>query len=131
MFAKRFLPEHHLSAESRDVVKLGIGLIATLAALVLGLLITSAKGTYDAQAGLINEISANYLLLDRGLARYGPETKESRDLLKVHVAATLDRIWPQDTARAANLAPSGEGKSAAEMVFDEVGRLTPKTDAQR
>ena len=82
MIVKRFLPDHHLNADSRDVVKLGMGLIATLSALVLGLLIATAKGTYDAQSGLVNEISASYLMLDRVLARYGPETKEARDLLK-------------------------------------------------
>jgi hypothetical protein len=131
MIVRRFLPDNHLDAESRDVVKLGMGLIATLAALVLGLLIATAKGTYDAQSSLINEISASYVLLDRGLARYGPETKECRDLLKSNVAGTLDRIWPQDSAQPANLAPGGEGKTAGETLFDKVGELAPKTDAQR
>ncbi|HEX4069627.1 MAG TPA: hypothetical protein VHX68_00595, partial [Planctomycetaceae bacterium] len=49
MGLRAVLPEHHVSPESKDVVKLGMGLIATLAALVLGLLIASAKSSFDAQ----------------------------------------------------------------------------------
>jgi len=131
MIVRRFLPDHHLDAESRDVVKLGMGLIATLAALVLGLLIATAKGTYDSQSGLVNEVSANYLLLDRVLARYGPETKETRALLKINVTATLDRIWPPDGAQSANLAPGGESRTTGETLFDKVGEFKPNTEAQR
>jgi hypothetical protein len=47
---RRALPEHHLGKESQDVVRLGVGLIATLAALVLGLLIASAKSSFDMQS---------------------------------------------------------------------------------
>jgi hypothetical protein len=112
-------------------VKVGLGLVATLTALVLGLLIASAKGAYDTQSATINEISANYILLDRGLARYGPESKEARELLKGHVADTLDRIWPQDSAQAAILAPGGQSKTAAEALWDKVGEFTPKTETQR
>jgi hypothetical protein len=130
MIARRFLPEHHLDAESRDVVKLGMGLIATLAALVLGLLIATAKGMYDSQSAVINEVAANYVLLDRVLTRYGPETKDARDLLKAHVAATLEQIWPQDNAKPANLTPGGEARISGEALFDKVGELKPKTEVQ-
>jgi hypothetical protein len=130
MFAKRFLPEHHLSADSKDVVKLGMGTIATLAALVLGLLIATAKGTYDTQNGTVQELSAKVILLDRVLAKYGPETKETRDLLRVVVDATLDRIWPEEGAGAANLAP-GEARVAGEAMYDRIADLSPHTDAQR
>jgi hypothetical protein len=131
MIVRRFLPDHHLSAESRDVVKLGMGLIATLAALVLGLLIATAKGTYDAQSGIINELSANFLLLDRVLVRYGPETKDTRELLKKYVSASMGRIWPQDSGQSANLTPTGEAKAVGEILYDKVGEFTPKTEAQR
>src|SRR5260370_19234525 len=74
------LPQDHLSAESRDAVKLGMGLVATMAALVLGLLVSSAKSSYDTQSAEVTEMSAKVIFLDRVLAHYGPETKESRDL---------------------------------------------------
>jgi hypothetical protein len=82
MFLRAVLPEQHLSADSKDTVRLGIGVIATMAALVLGLLVASAKNFYDAQSSELTQMSANVLLLDRVLAHYGPETKEARDLLR-------------------------------------------------
>jgi len=82
MLLRRLLPEHHLDVDSKDVVKLGMALIATMSALVLSLLIASAKGSYDAQRSEVTQMSANIILLDRCLARYGPETKEARDVLR-------------------------------------------------
>src|SRR5260370_24262665 len=99
MFDKRALPEHHLSADSKDVVKLGMGLIATLAALVLGLLIATAKGTYDTQSSAVKEFSANVILLDRVLKQYGPEeTKDAREDLRKTALATQASIWPDSDA---------------------------------
>ena len=72
VWLRRRLPEHHLSKESESVVKLGVGLIATLSALVLGLLISSAKSTYDAKVSEVNQITANIILIDQLLAVYGP-----------------------------------------------------------
>src|SRR5262249_45415938 len=71
-----------LSAESKDIVKLGMGLVGTMAALVLGLLVASAKGSYDAQSAELTQMSTNIVLLDRLLAQYGPETKQARTLLR-------------------------------------------------
>jgi len=77
MFLRSLLPEHHVSEDSRDVMKLGTGMIATMAALILSLLISSAKGTFDAVNNGLRQASAKIVLLDRTLARYGPETKEA------------------------------------------------------
>ena len=82
MFLRNILPEHHLSDESKDAVKLGIGMIATLAALVLGLLVASAKGTFDTASTGLRQTGARVILLDRVLAHYGPETMEARELLR-------------------------------------------------
>ena len=86
------LPENHLSAESKDIVKLGMGLVGTMAALVLGLLVASAKGSYDAQSTELKQMSANIAFLDRVLALYGLETKETRTLLRGAVARVLDQM---------------------------------------
>src|SRR5258705_9919231 len=102
------LPQHHLGADSKDIVKLGMGLVGTMAALVLGLLVASAKGSYDAQSAELTQMSANIALLDRVLALYGPETKETRTLLRGAVVRILDQMWPKDGASsAAPAAPSG------------------------
>src|SRR5580704_16527333 len=78
MFVRDALPEHHLSADSKDVVKLGIALIATMTALVLSLLVASAKGAFDTRSNQLVQTSADIILLDRALARYGPETGRAR-----------------------------------------------------
>ena len=93
MFLRAVLPEHHLSDESKDVLKLGIGIIGTLAALVIGLLIASAKGNFDAMSSGIIQMGSKIVLLDRVMAQYGLETREPRDLLRRQVASAIERIW--------------------------------------
>src|SRR5262245_32397061 len=106
MYLRVILPEHHLSTDSKDVVKLGMGLIATMVALVLGLLIASTKGSYDTQRSEVRQISANIILLDRILAHYGPETQDARDLLRRAVVRALDQTWPEDRSQPAQLTPT-------------------------
>jgi hypothetical protein len=125
MFLRRVLPEQHLSADSKDTVRLGTGMIATMAALVLGLLVASAKNFFDAQSDELTKMSANVVLLDRVLAHYGPETKEARDLLHNAVARTLDLIWHQDHSEMVPTAAGGE------VIYEKIQALSPKNDAQR
>ena len=96
MVLHTILPEHHLSADSKDVIKLGMGLTATMSALVLALLTNSAKGSFDTQRNELTQMAANIILLDRILAHYGPETKDARDLLKGTVASMISRMWPSE-----------------------------------
>src|SRR5258708_16542851 len=93
MALRAAVPEHHLTSDSKDVVKLGIAVVATMSALVISLLLASAKGSYDARSREFTQMSANVILLDRFLAHYRPETKEVRDLLRRSVVDALDRIW--------------------------------------
>jgi Protein of unknown function (DUF4239) len=130
MLIGRALPASHLNAESKDVVKLGLGVIATLTALVLGLLIAAAKGTFDTQSNSIKQLSANVVLLDRLLGRYGPETKETRELLHRAVTIMLGSLWPEDGTQKATLTP-GAAMTEMEAFYDKLGELSPKTDAQR
>jgi hypothetical protein len=121
------LPQDHLSAESTDVVKLVMGLVATMSALVLGLLVSSAKSSYDTQSAELNKMSAKVVFLDRVLAHYGPETREARDVLRGAVVDNLDRIWPQESRRASEAAPA----TGAEALLDKIQALSPKDDRQR
>ena len=127
MFVGRALPAHHSGGDSKDAVKLGLGLIATLTALVLGLLIASAKATYDTQNSAVKELLAKVMLLDRSLAMYGPETKEARDLLRRAGDRTLQRIWPDDSARPADLAPD-TARAEMALFYDKVAALSPEKD---
>src|SRR6185437_8356120 len=91
------LPQDHLSGETKETVKLGMALVSTMSALVLGLLVSSAKTFYDTQSAEVNQMSADVVSLDRLLAHYGPETKQAREGLRVAVIRNLDRIWPQES----------------------------------
>lgn len=128
------LPEAHVSKESQDVIRLGMGLVATMTALLLGLVTASAKGSFDTQDVAVKNAAAGILSLDRLLARYGPETKPSRDLLKRTVAERLEAMWPPDGRRPVDLdmtrAPSS-GPAPVELFENQILALSPQTDTQR
>ena len=91
------LPQHHLSKDSQDVVRLGVGLIATIAALVLGLLIAAAKGSFDTQSGQVKQITADIILLDALLEQYGAEAQPIRGEMRSVAGdrAVIELTWPR------------------------------------
>jgi hypothetical protein len=130
MLLRRSLPAHHLADESKDVMKLGMGLVATMAALVLGLLIASAKSSYEAQRTGFEQVAANLIVLDHTLARFGADAREARGLLRHTVAAAMQRIWPQNGDAAPGLGAS-QTTTDGQTLLDDVLGLTPHDDAQR
>jgi hypothetical protein len=129
-FLRRALPERHLAEDAKDVVRLGTGLVGTIAALVLGLLIASAKSSYDTQSGEVEHLTADIILLDQLLAQYGPEARPIRELTRRAVPPLVERIWGENTSAAATKAPF-TATSAAEEAFAKIGELAPQTEAQR
>jgi hypothetical protein len=125
---RRYLPDDHLSGDSKDAVKLALGLVATMTALLLGLLVSSAKGTYDTERSEVMQMTAKVVFLDRLLALYGPEAAEARGELRETVADAVRRIWPQERGRAAQVAPN---KQVGDAFYLAVQRLSPRDDAQR
>jgi hypothetical protein len=130
MFLRMVLPEHHLSDESKDVVKLGTGMIATLAALVLGLLIASARGSFDAMNSGLVQTGSRVILLDRVMAQYGPETKEIRDQLRRNVSSVIDQVWSKERERERDMRFL-DPKIGLEALQDKLRQLSPQNDAQR
>ncbi len=124
------LPDHHLSQDSKEVVKLGTALLATMSALVLGLLTSSAKTAFDKMDGELVENAARVISLDRALADYGPETREIRDLLKRSYAAQIELLFPSDESRAGK-EDTPEAVVQAESILTKLWQLSPKSDAQR
>ena len=124
------LPEHHLRDTSKDTVKVVAGMIATLAALVLGLLVGSAKSSFDATSTAITQSGAKIILLDRVLAAYGPETKDVREQLRGAVAAGIEMFWPEEKNVGSGMT-AFERANAMEMIQAKLRSLTPMTDAQR
>ena len=122
------LPPHHLNQESKEVVKLSMGLVATMTALVLGLLVASAKESYDTQGRELTDLSSRIVMLDRVLAHYGPETQTARDRFRNVVTSMLTHL----EADGESSAPDAQGPAANnELPFDLIQRLVPKDERQR
>lgn len=120
MLLRAILPEHHLSADSRSSLSLVMGLIGTMSALVLGLLVATAESSYSTRKSEFTQMSANVVLLDRALAHYGPETKTARGLLRGAVAH-----WLQQSSFENGTSRGGE------VLYDAIQQLSPKDDSQR
>jgi UDP-N-acetylmuramyl pentapeptide phosphotransferase/UDP-N-acetylglucosamine-1-phosphate transferase len=133
MWLRTTLPEHHLDAESRDTVKVGIALTATMTALVLGLVTASAKSSFDVVDTAVKQTATQLLALDRILARYGSETGKIRKGLQDAIGARIDMIWPQGSSKPVNLEvlASGEWLLGTERLADAIHGLTPHDDSQR
>jgi hypothetical protein len=121
------LPEHHLSKESESVVKMGVGLIATLSALVLGLLIASANSTYDTKRNEVNQITADIVMIDQLLGEYGPELKPAREQLRSSVRGMVQTLWNEDAPVSHAFTPT----AASMATWRLVNSLPAQTEAQR
>jgi hypothetical protein len=130
LFLGKILPNRHLDADSKDIVKLATGLIATLSALVLGLLVSSAKGTFDDVSNELTQMSVKIVLLDRVLAQYGPETKELRAGLKSGYTTATEQLLSGDESEQAKL-NTPEGVARGEGIQARIRALSPQNDAQR
>jgi hypothetical protein len=130
MLLQKVLPEHHLDTASKDTVKVGAGMLATLTALVLGLLVSSAKSSFDAMNAGIAQTGAKVLLVDHVLADYGPETKEVREQLRNSIASVIERVWPEKRSASGGLRAM-ESVDAAKTLQAKLRELTPKNDLQK
>jgi hypothetical protein len=130
LYLRANLPEHHLKDDTLSIVKLATGLIATMSALVLGLLISTAKGSFDRINNELVETAARIVSLDRTLADYGPETRELRAALKRDYTMKVDVITSGNAAQLAKL-DTPEAMSAAEGLHATIWGLTPRDELQR
>jgi hypothetical protein len=131
MFLRAMLPEKHLNPETKDIVRLGMGLIGTMTALVLGLLVASAKSSFDTQRNGLAQLSGNVIVLDRALAHYGTETKDAREMLRASVADMLARTWPEEGTHPGPTSGKSATEGKYEGLYEKIQELAPKNDAQR
>jgi len=123
------LPGHHLAQESHAPLRLGAGMVATMSALVLGLLVSSAKSSFDAVNSAIAQNGARIVQLDHLLAQYGTETRAARDQLKSSITGLVQGIWGEASAGSGLKAME---KSTAALDFQSRLRaLTPQNDQQK
>jgi len=135
VFLRPRLPVAHLCKDSKEIMKLGTGLVATMTALILGLMTASAKSSFDMRDQAVKHAAADLLTFDRILARYGPETREIRDSLRRLVAWRHDVIW-RSHQRSAAFQPGypadpAETTPILEGIGDQIQALTPQNDSQR
>jgi len=128
MYIRNALPEGHLREDVKDIVRLSTGLIGTIAALVLGLLIASAKSSYDARNTQIKQITSNIILVDALLEQYGPDARNLRVILRGGVGPMADRVWNErENDRSAPFAATSQGLEFVKKVQE----LEPNNEAKR
>jgi hypothetical protein len=125
---RRILPQHHLTGDSKDAVKLAMGLVATMSALLLGLLVSSAKGTYDTARGQVITMRAKIAFTDRVLEAYGPEADDMRARLRELAQEWTRQLWPEPGMKGAQAGPNIH---VADAAYAALHRLAPKDDRQR
>jgi hypothetical protein len=130
MFVRDRLPDHHLSSESKDVIRLATAVVGTLSALALGLLVASAKSSLEDANAEMRLSVARVILLDRVMAHYGPETREARATLRTLVEKRLREGWSAAVTDNPSAGPS-DGFEDFEAVQNTLRALTPETEPQR
>jgi hypothetical protein len=125
---RRSLPEHHLNDDVKDVVRLGVGLTATMAALVLGLLIAAAKSSFDTQTGQVRQITADLILLDDILAQYGPQARFVREQIRGTIGPFADRLWREKETSTRGPFETDAGE---QQVYLAIQKLSPQDNVQR
>jgi hypothetical protein len=125
---RRLLPAPPRIEDSRDAVKMAIGLVATMTAMLLGLLINSAMSTYDTQRTEIIQMAAKVTLLDRMLKAYGAEAADTRARFRDIAGQAIHGMWPEEAGAKAQLSPNA---TAAEGIYAGIQSLTPRDDNQR
>lgn len=130
MFLGWALPHRHLSHENRDVVRIVMAMLATLSAVVLGLLTGAAITSRAEKESELRAAGVQFIMLDRALAAYGPETADTRALLKTTLAQRIDQIWPEESGGGVALAALSSGPGV-DLVRRDLFKLSPTTDEQR
>ena len=130
VFLRSVLPDPHLNGDSKDVVKMGTGLVAAVTGLVLGLLTASAKSEYDSQRANLRQMAANIVLMDRSLFNFGPDANETRGRLRTTVSSLIDHLWPTN-----GYDPSGlddpEFTAEAMGLIESIRNLPTKNETQQ
>ncbi|HKQ32417.1 MAG TPA: hypothetical protein VJV40_04375 [Thermodesulfobacteriota bacterium] len=128
IFLRAILPERHLTEDSRNMVTIGMGIVATMAAIAVGLMIQGAQISFSGQRSDLIDMSAKIVFLDKLLADYGPEAEDARTALRYSLERTINQFWPKDGLEGARIEPP---ESKSETLYYQILSLTPDNDARR
>ncbi len=129
MLLGKFLPDQHVGTESRDAIRIVMAMLATLSAVVLGLLTGSSISSLGEREGELRSAGVQFIMLDRTLAEYGPETAQIRTLAKQLLAERISQIWPEEDG-AVSLTALSSGAGIV-LVQRDLFALSPQTEQQR
>ncbi len=129
MVLGKVLPDQHVSTDSRDSIRIVMGMLATLSAVVLGLLTGSSMTSLGEKENELRSAGVQFILLDRTLAEYGPETGQIRATLKGLLAERIGQIWPEED-KPVSLTALGSG-AGINLVQRDLFALQPQTEQQR
>ena len=126
----RVLPRTHLTKDTQDVVRLGTGMVSVLASLVLGLLVATAKSSYDTTDHSIRAYAADIALLNETLRDYGKDASRPRDALRQYTEQFLRNVWPKNRELSSELEINKAG-TMLEHTREDIRALRPIDDGQK
>ena len=129
-YLRLVLPDDHTKADSKDILMTSAGMMATLIALIIGLLVTSAKGNYDNTTLGITQTGAKIISLDYYLSNYGPDAKVEQELVRQATASAIERVWPNESTQGADLTKM-EAATGMTDVYSKIRELSPQNDSQK
>jgi hypothetical protein len=126
----RVLPTAHLTKDTQDVVRLGTGMVSVLASLVLGLLVATAKNSYDSTDHSIRAYAAEIALLNETLRDYGKGASGARNDLRQYTQQFLRNLWPKNRKLPSELESDRAG-TILEHTREDIRALRPVDDGQK
>jgi hypothetical protein len=125
LYTRRHLPEQHLSADTKDTVKIAMGLVATMSALLLGLLVSSTQDSYKTVQTQVVTLGARISFMDRLLSLYGPEATDLQTSVRQLTKATVQQMWNSQSE------PGAINPEAGNALYVKLLELEPRTELQR
>lgn len=108
------LPARHRDDDTNTVVRLVANIFVVMASLVFGLMINSAKNTFEGIDDNVHSFATNLILLDRTLRTYGLAGNDARQYLIAYVEGAIAN--PERVNDALH-----EARNAGQQRLDTVG----------
>ena len=105
LFSETKLPTEHLQGDTHRVVRRVANLFVVMTSLVLGLMMNSARDTFETNNRDIRTLATELILLDRTMRALGPEADDARRHLVEYVQTSLKgaNILQEDPQAEASL----------------------------
>src|SRR3984957_7514870 len=126
MYLHNRLGERHRTSETVDHVRLVVSILVTFTALVLSLLLSEVKGTFDTFDSRLRSFAGDLSNLDIHLREYGADAEPIRATLRKYVAAAIADSWRDEAAPTGDY-PRFKDEVGAER--EQLGALLIAVDA--